>query len=82
MIRAAPRDKLLIEKAAGRLGQTVSSFMLENSIRAAHRELAEFDRLRLSVRDASAFYNALHDPPAPNRALKEAFTDYKKRSKK
>lgn len=52
MIRTAPQDKILIEKAADQLGLTVSSFMLQNSIRAARKELSEVERTSLTERDA------------------------------
>lgn len=77
-IRTAPSDKSLIEKAADQLGLTVSSFMLQNAIKAARRELAEVERYSLSDRDASTFLSALSAPPAPNAALKSAFKDYSK----
>lgn len=82
MIRTAPQDKQLIEKAADHLGLTISSFMLQNSIRAARRELSEVERTSLTERDAYAFFSALTNPPRPNEALKKAFKDYAKQSKK
>ncbi|MBX3033401.1 MAG: DUF1778 domain-containing protein [Bdellovibrionaceae bacterium] len=82
MIRTAPQDKDLIEKAADHLGLTVSSFMLQNSIRAARKELSEVERTSLTERDAQVFFSALTNPPAPNEALKKAFKDYAKQSRK
>ncbi len=82
MIRAAPQDKSLIEKAAEKLGLTVSSFMLQNAIRAARKELAEVERTSLTERDALSFFSALMNPPAPNAALKQAFKDFEKQSRK
>lgn len=82
MIRTAPQDKSLIEKAADQLGLTISSFMLQNSIRAARKELAEVERTSLTDRDALSFFSALTNPPAPNAALKKAFKDYEKQSRK
>lgn len=82
MIRTAYQDKRLIEKAADHLGLTVSSFMLQNSIRAARKELAEVERTSLTERDAHIFFSALTNPPRPNEALKKAFKDYEKKSKK
>lgn len=82
MIRTAPQDKDLIEKAADHLGLTVSSFMLQNSLRAARKELSEVERTSLTERDALVFLAALTNPPAPNEALKKAFKDYAKQSRK
>jgi uncharacterized protein (DUF1778 family) len=81
-IRSTPSDKSLIEKAADAVGLTISSFMLQNSIKAARRELAEIEKVSLSKRDAELFFSALMNPPAPNAALKAAFKDYDKQSKR
>jgi uncharacterized protein (DUF1778 family) len=81
-IRTAPYDKSLIEKAADSVGLTISSFMLQNAIKAARRELSEIERTSLSRRDAEIFVSALKSPPAPNAALKSAFKDYAKQSRK
>ncbi len=80
-IRTAPDDKSLIERAAQSQGLSVSAFMLQNSIRAARRELSEIERTSLSVRDAQTFYSAVISPPKPNEALKRAFKDYDKQKK-
>ena len=81
-IRTAPSDKSLIEKAAEQLGLTVSSFMLQNAIKAARRELAEVERISLSDRDASTFLSLITAPPAANAALKAAFKDHSKLHRK
>jgi len=81
-IRTAPYDKSLIEKAADSLGLTISSFMLQNSIKAARRELSELEKSSLSKKDAQTFFAALQSPSAPNAALRAAFVDYNKRSRK
>lgn len=81
-IRTAPSDKSLIEKAAEQLGLTVSSFMLQNAIKAARRELAEVDRITLSDRDASIFLSVITAAPTPNAALKAAFKAHAKLSRK
>lgn len=77
-IRSTPSDKSLIEKAADAVGLTISSFMLQNSIKAARRELAEVEKMSFSKRDAELFFSALVNPPVPNTALKSAFKAYDK----
>lgn len=81
-IRSTPSDKTLIEKAADSVGLTISSFMLLNSIKAARRELAEVEKVSLTKTDAELFFTALTNPQAPNAALKTAFKDYEKRTRK
>ena len=78
-LRAKPDQKTLIKKAADMLGVSTASFILENSLRAARRELAGVEELILAKRDAEIFLSALVNPPKPNAALKKAFTDYEKR---
>lgn len=81
-IRSTPSDKSLIEEAADAVGLTISSFMLQNSIKAARRELAEVEKASLSNLDAERFFSALINPPAPNAALKSAFREYDKQSRR
>jgi uncharacterized protein (DUF1778 family) len=81
-IRSSPSDKSLIEKAADAVGLTISSFMLQNSIKAARRELAKVEKVSLSRRDTELFFETLMNPPAPNSALKSAFKEYDKHSKR
>ena len=78
-LRAKPDQKTLIQKAADMLGVSMASFILENSMRAARRELSAVEELILAKRDAEIFLSALLNPPKPNAALKKAFTDYEKR---
>jgi len=80
-IRTAPTDKSIIEKAADSLGLTVSSFMLQNALKAARHELADIKRISLSKKEALAFANAILSPPGPNAALKSAFKTYEKHLK-
>ncbi len=78
-MRVEPTQKRLLEKAAEVSGQSVTSFVLEHALQAAHRELDEVRNYSLSLRDAQVFMAALENPPAPNPALKKAFTDYQKK---
>ncbi len=80
-IRVAEGDKSLIEKAADSGGLTISSFMLQHSLKAARRELSEVLRTTLSKRDAETFFSALRSKLPPNEALKAAFKSYGKHSK-
>jgi uncharacterized protein (DUF1778 family) len=78
-MRVEPTQKRLLEKAAEVSGQSVSSFVLDHALQAAHRELDEVRNYSLSLRDAQVFMAALENPPAPNAALKQAFTNYQKK---
>lgn len=78
-IRANPRDKELIQKAADTLGLNVSSFVLEHALRAARKELAAVDAISLGARDAERFFSLLMNPPAPNAVLTKAMNEHKRR---
>jgi len=77
-IRAVPSDKNLIEQAADYLGLSISSFMLQNSIKAARKELISIESENLSKQDAAIFLTALSKPKPANAALKSAFKSYLK----
>ena len=68
-LRTSPEAKALIERAAGIMGSTVSSFMLQNAYEAARRLVAEQEVITLSDRDRDAFLAALENPPEPTQAL-------------
>lgn len=78
-IRVNPKDKSLIEKAASFLGLNASTFVLEHALKAARRELSNIEILSLSLKDSELFLNLLTNPPAPNKAMKDAFAEYKTR---
>ena len=78
-MRVEPTQKKLLEKAAEASGQSVSAFVLEHALRAAHRELDEVQNYFLSLRDAQRFLAALEEPPLAHPALKSAFSSYDKK---
>ena len=78
-LRADPEQNGVIQKVADMLGVSTASFILEHSLKAARRELAAAQELRLSRHDAEIFLSALDHPPKPNEALKRAFQFHEKR---
>lgn len=75
-LRTTPEQKSTLEKAAERLGISTAAFILENSLKAARRELSSIQELSLAKRDAEIFLAALENPSGPNPALKKAFQKY------
>ncbi len=75
-MRVAPTQKKLLEKAAEVSGQSISAFVLDHALQAAHRELDEVRNYSLSVRDAQVFMAALENPPSAPAELKTAFLNY------
>lgn len=49
---------------------------------SARRELAEVEKISLAKRDAELFLSALTNSQAPNKALKTAFKEYEKQTRK
>jgi uncharacterized protein (DUF1778 family) len=81
-LRTNPEQKSIIQKAADLLGVSTASFILEHSLKAARRELAGVEELRLAKRDAEIFLSALENPPKANAALKKAFQEHERRVNK
>ncbi len=75
------KDKMLIDNAASILGLDVPAFMLESALKAAKNVFAKVDYHALSRDDLRVFLRLLTDPPAPNKAMKEIFSEYNKRIK-
>jgi len=76
-IRIDGVSKSKIERAARYSHKTVSEFVIANAIVAADRVIEEHDRMTLSEQDWDIFYEALTNPPKPNKALKVAFKRYR-----
>lgn len=71
--------KATIEKAAARLGQSVSDFAVSTLVREAREVIREHDVTELSNRDRDIFVSVLDDAEArPNAALAAAADRYKK----
>jgi len=71
--------KATIEKAAARLGQSVSDFAVSTLVRTAREVIREHDVTELSNRDRDVFVAILDDADArPNEALASAAERYKK----
>jgi uncharacterized protein (DUF1778 family) len=61
-----------IEEAAALRGTTVNQFLAQAAYEKAQQVLDEEHLIRLSARDAKAFFAAIENPPEPNEALKRA----------
>jgi len=69
--------KATIEKAAARLGQSVSDFAVSTLVRTAREVIREHDVTELSNRDRDVFVAILDDADArPNEALASAAERY------
>lgn len=74
-IRATPKQKDLIARAALKSNRTISEFVLENAIEAA--EALEIDNANfvISREKYERFLAALDEPPTSNPALRKLFSE-------
>ena len=74
-IRATAKQKELISRAAARRNQSISEFVLENSVEAA--EALELDNANfvLSPDDYKSFIEMLDEPPRSIPALQKLFSE-------
>lgn len=76
--RISPDLHALLKRAAEVQGRTMTDFVIAAVQEAAQRTLEQSEVLRLSLADQEAFAQAMLAPPAPNPALKRAFTRRRK----
>lgn len=74
--------KRRLEQAAAYERTTVSEFVLSNANDAARRTIARHEATELSLPDWDTFFDAVMDPPEPNRHLREAARRYRTSSQK
>jgi uncharacterized protein (DUF1778 family) len=74
-IRTKPEVKYLIERAAELQHTTVSAYLLNSALEKARTDINEANTFVLSERDRERFFSALQNPPAPNKALRDLFSD-------
>lgn len=73
--RTQPSVKEIIHRAAILNGVEVSSFIVNAAYNAAQSTIEAHKITVLeSAADREAFFNALDNPPKPNKRLREAFT--------
>jgi uncharacterized protein (DUF1778 family) len=74
-IRATPKQKDLIARAASRSNKTISEFVLENAIEAAEAIEADNADFVISSEKYKQFLAALDETPKPIPALRKLFTE-------
>ncbi len=77
-IRLDTLSKQKLEKAASYSHKKLSEFVLSQSLAAAETIISEHEHLTLSNNDWALFLDALENPPAKNKKLKEAVALHKK----
>jgi uncharacterized protein (DUF1778 family) len=77
--RVSQEQKDLIERAAAFSGRTVSEFVLAHVEVAAKKVIDEHEKLHLDQVQSRSLVDALLTPKKPNKKLKLAMEDYRKR---
>lgn len=75
--RVQPEVKETIEEAAGILGVTVSSFLVETVQARALEVVESYRKIKLSAAESAMFAEALLKPAAPNAALRRAMARHR-----
>jgi uncharacterized protein (DUF1778 family) len=77
--RVSKDQKELIERAAAVSGRTVSDFVLAHVEVAAKKIIEEHEKIHLNQAQSRILVDALLAPKKPNRRLKLAMDEYRKR---
>lgn len=77
--RVSKEQKELIERAATFSGRTVSEFVLAHIEVAAKKIIEEHEKLHLDQAQSRILVEALLSPKKPNKKLKTAMDEYRKR---
>ncbi|MBM4090263.1 MAG: DUF1778 domain-containing protein [Planctomycetes bacterium] len=77
--RVSPEQKELIERAAAYLGRSVSEFVVSHLEVVAKQVVEEYERLQLDRGQSRTLVEALLSPKRPNRELRKAVEDHRKR---
>jgi len=78
-LRLDAKTKRKLERAAAYQATSVTDFVLTNAVAAAERVINAHEKITLSAKDWEVFYDALVNPPEPNKKLKEAARRYRER---
>lgn len=67
-VRVDPARKAVIARAAGRRGETISEFVLENAYQVATELLADEEPISLKKKQVAHIFEVLDRPPAKSVA--------------
>lgn len=77
--RLSAADKQLLDRAAELTGRSLSEFVLSSAREAAQRTIERYEVMTLTdPRDQAAFVEAMLNPPAPSRRLRQAIQRYRR----
>ncbi len=68
-----------ISQAADITGATLNQFLVQAALEKANAVIEKESTIKLSLASATAFFDAIENPPAPNRSLIDAVRRYKEK---
>ena len=74
-VTSAQKDVLIT--AATLLGRSLTDFVITSAYDTARRTIQEHQVLNLTLKDRTAFFEAVRNPPEPSERLKAAAGRYK-----
>ena len=78
-LRLSETAKRRIEQAASVEGKTVSAFIVSSALENAEKTVRRHETVALAREDATQFFEALSNPPAPNDRLRAALEEHARR---
>lgn len=78
--RVTDEQKNLLQRAAALTGRSLSDFVVTAVQEAAMRTIHDYELLRLTAEERTAFVKTLLNPPAPGERLKKAVKAYKQKT--
>jgi uncharacterized protein (DUF1778 family) len=79
-LRLDAGTKRKLERAAAYEQKTVTEFVLASADAEAERVIERHERITLAPADWDVFYEALVNPPRPNKVLRQAVKRYRQRA--
>ena len=76
-VRITHEQKTLFQQAALLSTRTLSEFVVASAQEAAQRIVDEHENVRLTREEQLRFVNALLQPPAPSKRLRQAAAQYR-----
>jgi len=64
-------------QAADLMGATMNQFLVQSAIEKAQKVIENRHLIKLTTRSAMTFFDAVENPPAPNKKLRDAMKAYK-----
>lgn len=76
--RVSPHVYQMLAQAAELTGATLNQFLVQSAFEKAQKVIEHERFIKMTMRSAAAFFDALENPPEPNEKLSNAIRAYKR----